>query len=112
MPRGARVGARAELRACDQDLSRLARRKAQAARQLEKAEEEVANRQQQLAGAQGEVARAERALAQMERQEPWIATEKVFFGVPGSRYDFAEAEGAGGFEKYQQEHDQMEAEIK
>ncbi|DBA81803.1 hypothetical protein WJX77_004664 [Trebouxia sp. C0004] len=92
---------RHRLKECDQEISALAADKAALAQQATDLAVDKKKLQHKLGKMQKDIAEAEDHCKRLQKEFPWIATEKDFFGKPGSDYDFEAQDVQAAFEEYE-----------
>ncbi|KAL0051178.1 hypothetical protein WJX82_003135 [Trebouxia sp. C0006] len=92
---------RQRLKECDREISALAADKAALAQQITDLVVDKKKLQHKLGKMQKDIAEAEDHCKRLQKEFPWIATEKDFFGKPGSDYDFEAQDVQAAFEEYE-----------
>ncbi|KAA6425080.1 MAG: structural maintenance of chromosomes 2 [Trebouxia sp. A1-2] len=92
---------RHRLKECDREISTLAADKAALAQQVTDLAVDKKKLQHKLGKMQKDIAEAEDHCKRLQKEFPWIATEKDFFGKPGSDYDFEAQDVQAAFEEYE-----------
>ena len=99
--------ARDELKGCDADITRLGKERRRAESAAKVHEQEAMDLEQKLEHAQEQLGRDRSQLKSLAKTEPWIESERVHFGRPGSAYDFASEDFEKVSRRYEKDAEEL-----